>query len=208
MDSRKQSDEPKVHPTKLALRQAVIEILDTLQPEQVSVEMVCEKSGISPGSLYHHYENLPNLIDIALVARFSKFSENYVKALMDSLDNSDSAQEFFEKLTQLRKSKKIQGTRRDRIERAGAIFRSESSPNLRKLLGREQQRQIDAMTIWAKGVQDKGWGNKNVDPQAAAVFIQAYLLGQVIDDISESPIGDEKWQTIVGQMVATFFMAK
>ena len=58
-----------LHPTKRALITTVLEQLKTLKPSEITSESVLDKSGISKGSLYHHFEDFDDLIETAQVIR-------------------------------------------------------------------------------------------------------------------------------------------
>ena len=51
------------HPTKEALIDAVLELLQSEHLVEVTSEEVLEKSGISKGSLYYHFEDFSDLLE-------------------------------------------------------------------------------------------------------------------------------------------------
>ena len=62
-----------MHPTKAILVETVVEMLETNKPDDIQADKVLEISGISKGSLYHHFEDLGELVESAQVARYSKW---------------------------------------------------------------------------------------------------------------------------------------
>ncbi len=58
-----------VHPTKTHLIETAVKLLDTQLPHEIAVDEILDKSGISKGSLYHHFEDLAELLEAAQVAR-------------------------------------------------------------------------------------------------------------------------------------------
>ena len=56
-----------MHPTKAVLVRTVVELLDTQMPSEIHADNVLEISGISKGSLYHHFEDLGELVETAQV---------------------------------------------------------------------------------------------------------------------------------------------
>ena len=56
-----------LHPTKRALVVTVLEELKSKKPSDLTSELILEKSGISKGSLYHHFEDFDDLIETAEV---------------------------------------------------------------------------------------------------------------------------------------------
>lgn len=59
------------HPTRDALIETVIDLLEIQNPEDLKVDEVLTQSGISSGSLYHHFKDLADLIDQAMIVRYS-----------------------------------------------------------------------------------------------------------------------------------------
>ena len=57
------------HPTKTALIEATRELLETNARKDISTEQILNKSGISKGSLYHHFEDLEELVEAAMLLR-------------------------------------------------------------------------------------------------------------------------------------------
>jgi len=49
--------------------------------------------------------------------------------------------------------------------------------------------------------KERGWVKPSVDPMAMAVFIQAYTLGRVVDDISPDKVDPEKWTELIDDVV-------
>jgi hypothetical protein len=51
--------------------------------------------------------------------------------------------------------------------------------------------------------QEKGWVNKTFDAKTIAVFMQAYTLGRVIDDVASDNqhIDSEDWNDVVNEAV-------
>jgi AcrR family transcriptional regulator len=55
------------HPTKVALLEVVKGMVAEYGADGFTVEMVLAESGISRGSLYHHFEDFPDLVEEALL---------------------------------------------------------------------------------------------------------------------------------------------
>lgn len=59
------------HPTKIRLIETTAELLENQFPQDIQVDEILEKSGISKGSLYHHFEDLGELLEAAQVSRYA-----------------------------------------------------------------------------------------------------------------------------------------
>ena len=54
-----------VHPTKQLLIKTALELMETKLPTEIAVDEILTNSGISKGSLYHHFEDLAELLETA-----------------------------------------------------------------------------------------------------------------------------------------------
>jgi hypothetical protein len=78
---------------------------------------------------------------------------------------------------------------------------AEKNDKFRKALGEVQQGLTDLFTTQITEVQNRGWFNKDFDPRAVAVLIQAYTLGRIVDDVVDSPMDPNSWTDLIGLIV-------
>ena len=177
-----------MHPTRERLLLTTVELMDTENPEKVGVEMVLEKSGISKGSLYHHFEDFPSLLEAALVYRFHRVVDSSIALIANTVATATTREEFFadmEKVTAITHSREMTAIR---FERARALGHAGTSERFREAHGVEQQRLTLAFADLVREAQNQGWVTSDIDPMAAAVFIQAYTIGKLIDEVTAEPV--------------------
>jgi AcrR family transcriptional regulator len=194
-----------MHPTRERLLLTTVDLMDCENPEKVGVEMVLEKSGISKGSLYHHFEDFPALIEAALVFRFHRVVDNSIAHISNTVSTSTSREEFFtemEKVTAITHSREMTTIR---FERARALGHAGASPRFKEALGVEQQRLTLAFADLVREAQSRGWVSSDIDPMAAAVFIQAYTIGKLIDEVTPEPVDEQEWLKLIHRMVERTF---
>lgn len=192
-------------PTKDKLFRAALELLESHYPEAITGEMLLEHSGVSRGSLYHHYVDLSDLIEQALVHKFAEKVDANIDVFTQMLNRCATADELLD--LQCRISEVIQSPdqRGHRFFRARMIGFSEGNPRLTERLGIEQQRMTDALTSVFKTAQERGWMNKMFDPRAAALFVQAYTLGRVIDEVSVDQVDAKSWNDLINRVIKQVF---
>lgn len=188
------------HPTKIALLECAAELLETHQVNEITVDMVCKKSGITLGSLYHHHHDLPTLLDNALVFRFARYIDGSIAWLNEVLNKSQTKEEFFEGLKKITRGTQSRELMPARLERAGSLYRAGNNLEFRLRLGAEQQRLTNELRDIMASAQSKGWLNPNIDATAGAVMIQAYTLGRLVDDFTPEPMDDTKWIALIDTM--------
>jgi AcrR family transcriptional regulator len=189
------------HPTRDRLITTMVELLDGSDPEHITADQVLSASGISKGSLYHHFEDFEDLVEAALIARFSVNVDATIDALVQILATVNSKEELIGALREINVYNQAQDRSNFRLERARAAGLTYSSPRFHDALGREQQRLTEAFTDLFIEAQNKGWMSTTVDARAAAVFVQAYTVGRIVDDIAPEKVDQEAWMDLIMTVV-------
>ena len=188
------------HPTKVHLTEAASTLIDEFGSQGFTVEQLLETSNISKGSLYHHFEDFHDVIMQAQVSRFARYVEEDIAALANVLLASKSREDLFGRLDQISRvtHDPARSVRRaDRIEILAGARRSEKMKNA---LGPTQARLTGAIADIVRELKAKEFVNENLDPGAVAVFIQAYSLGLIVNDVSNEPIDLEEWHAMISRM--------
>ena len=189
------------HPTKNALIEATRELLETHARKDISSDQILTKSGISKGSLYHHFEDLEELLEAAMLLRYTEWVDASIEAITQVLRAVKSPDDVYNRLVLITEQTQDPKRRSDRIYRAEVIGAAASSARLAKKLGVEQQRLTDALADLVRETQEKGFFHKEIDPRVLAVFIQAYTFGKVVDDFSDSPINPQNWNALINDFL-------
>jgi AcrR family transcriptional regulator len=189
------------HPTRDRLIATMVELLDGSDPEHITAEQVLTVSGVSKGSLYHHFDDFENLLEAALIARFSVNVDATIDALSQLLGTVNSREDLLAALRVINTYNQAQDRASFRLERARAAGLTYSSPRFHTALGLEQQRLTEAFTDLFIEAQNKGWMSAEIDARAAAVFVQAYTVGRVVDDISPDKVDPDAWINLVMNVV-------
>lgn len=189
------------HPTKTALIESTRELLETQPRKEISTEQILTKSGISKGSLYHHFEDLEELIEAAILLRYTEWVDGSIEAITQVLRAVKSPDDVYNSLVAITKQTQSPERKPDRVYRAEVLGAAASSPRLAKNLGSEQQRLTDALADLVRETQAKGFFHEDIDPQVLAVFIQAYTFGKVVDDYSETPMNPDNWNALINDFL-------
>jgi len=73
-------------------------LMDGERPDKVHIDEVILESGISKGSLYHHFQDFSDLIEAALIRRFSIHVDRNIEMIERLLVNSSNKEDFIEGL--------------------------------------------------------------------------------------------------------------
>lgn len=194
-----------VHPTRDKLLEAVVHLLETNLPQAITSEMVLKQSGISRGSMYHHFHDFAELLEIAMILSFAVNVDRSIAALTGVLLSATKKADIYSGMEKVTAATQGPGLRAVRFQRARLISFSEDNPRLSKSLAVEQQRLTDAITDLIREAQIRGWMNTAFDPHAAAVLIQAYTLGKIVDDISLTPMPEDAWNALIVRLIQKVF---
>ena len=185
------------HPTREKLIDTAVRMLDDRDVDQLNVNEVLETSGISKGSMYHHFEDFDDLINTALVRRFSRGVDEDLVQLTEILTTTRTANQFFAAIDHLNEQVQTPKRADARAERAMMLARAHQHDDLRIALGVEQQRLTTAFADLFCEAQNKGWFSAQVDPVAFATFIQAFTLGQIINDVVPETMDYGAWRKLI-----------
>ncbi len=190
-----------MHPTKTLLIETAVKLLDSQLPHEIAVDEILEKSGISKGSLYHHFEDLAELLEAAQVARYADWVDRSMALIVAIMSKAKTKEDLFagvKKMTLLTQSSEFKGFR---YERARTIGNSQGHKRFQDLLAAEQERLTSGLTDIIREVIEKGFFHKDLNPRVAAIFIQSYTLGKIVDDIVTNPVNSKDWDDFIDQMV-------
>lgn len=187
--------------TRLRLLTTAVDMLDQFTEKEVSAAEILRKTGIARGSLYHFWDSIGELIEEAYLVRYSRFVEKSGGVIRQLLADCNTKEEFFLGLSKVTELTQDPARKANRYERARILGMAEKNDNFRKALGQVQQGLTDLFTEQFTEVQNRGWFNKDFDPRAAAVLIQAYTLGKIVDDVVDNPMDALSWNALIGLIV-------
>lgn len=194
-----------MHPTKAILVETVVEMLETVKPDDIQADKVLEISGISKGSLYHHFEDLGELVESAQVARYSKWISISIDVMTSILPKAKNLDELRKTLSAITKATQAHDLSKFRLERARALANAEGNLRFQKALATETDRLTALLEDLCREVIEKGWFRKDLNPRALAVFIQAYTLGKLVDDFSPNRVSEDDWNALIDGIVTHYF---
>lgn len=191
-----------LHHTALKLMDTVSAMLDGAHSHDILVDEVLRVSGVSRGSLYHHFGDFPGLISATLLLRFSINVKADAAAMMAVATSAISKEDYWERIRVLSAMTQIPERAPIRAERARIISMASSDEEFGKQLALEQDHLTSAMAESIALAQNKGWVNPHLSAQAIAVFLQAYSLGRSVDDVANIHVANSDWV----ELIETIFM--
>ena len=86
------------------------------------------------------------------------------------------------------------------------LTKANNSPRFAKQLQALQKQLTDSLTDLVREAQERGFYKKSIDAKSIAVFIQAYTLGKIIDDSSESPVDQDAYAHLINTIIKDVFL--
>lgn len=196
------------HPTKRLLVETVVSMLDAKAPNEILAEEVLDVSGVSKGSMYHHFEDLQELVETAQVFRYSKWIDASIDYLTKNVATARSKEGLRESLLNLTNFTQSDDRKGARAERARALAACFENPRMAKQMGKETERLTDAIADVTEEVKNKGLFRADVDSKTLATFIQAYTLGKIVNDYNPTGVKEEQWVAFIMNIVEETFMER
>ena len=188
------------HPTKVHLIDAAAVLIDEHGSQGFTVEQLLETSNISKGSLYHHFEDFHDVIMQAQVLRFARYVEEDIAALTNVLLAATSREDMFSRLDLISRAAHDLARSVRRADRIEILAGARHSEKMKNALAPTQARLTGAIADLVREMKAKEFVSGDLDPGSVAVFIQAYSLGLIVNDVSNEPIDMEKWHTMISRM--------
>jgi AcrR family transcriptional regulator len=172
--------------------ETAVELLDVVSIDQLTITMVLERSGVSSGSLYHFYADISDLVEQAVVHRYTRRLKESLTGVRDLLDARDR-DDFRDRAERLIRRSLTPETRVNRLDRVEALGAMQGRPRLGERIAHAQREITDAQAEMFIEFQHRGWLRADLDAVALSGFTQAVLLGQIVNDIAERPVHQETW---------------
>jgi AcrR family transcriptional regulator len=189
------------HPTRARLLETTIKLLEQQSPDELQVDSILRASGVSKGSLYHHFEDGRALIDEALLRMFSSGVDEHAGFIAQILGSADTQLEAALAFRLLTIDSQRSDLRDRRSSRMAKILRAERDPAFAEKLSLEQKRLNDAFSAQIVRMQEKGWFRDDFDPTAGALLIQSYTLGRRLGQITADIVTEDAWNAIIFRII-------
>lgn len=192
----RKSERP-THPTKIALLVAGRDLAEEHGLYGYTVEMLLDSSGISKGSLYHHFSDFMDFVESVQVEIFAESVRIDIENAKAAFDRATSKEDFRRFILAVVGSAFLPDRPDLRLLRASMVGATRGREDYRARLGAEQLRLRELLADVIVQAQTRGWVRPEVDPDTGAVFMLAYSFGLVIDEVTGKPVDPQGWQDLV-----------
>jgi len=195
-----------LHPTGIELVKTVDQLLTSKRSDEITTEEVLQASGISKGSLYHHFTDLSDLIETTLIKRYANWIDLSIMKMSSLLNSAKTPEQLRDSLFEITWSTQKDSLKNMRIERARIFAEAQGNQRLSDKLIEENDRMTSSIEDLVREVIDRKLFKPSLDPRAIAVFIQAYTMGLIVNDFSKEKVSFENWTNLINKIIAEVFI--
>jgi AcrR family transcriptional regulator len=190
----------------MELIDAALDIILSSGIDALRIEDVCERVGVTKGSLYWHFNDREGLVREALFEHLSRMSAQQMAVLDDAIDTAASRDDYLAKVVGSFVDPFDAAEVEHRWQRLELMTTTRRDPDLAALMAQLQQRQQRYLADIMDKAHARGILRTDVDPKAMAAVITAIALGSnhlsLLGDDGPSP---EAWTAFMLLMIETLF---
>lgn len=164
-------------------------------------EEVLHRIGLTSGVLYYHFGDVDGLRSAALAHLYAKRVTADTEAITALAHQSSTFAEFRAAMHQLLRVIHSQERARFRLQRAATLGLASSNDDLRVKVAAAQDQLTELMGTMFEAMAARGWLQAHLDCHALAVFVQAFILGRIVDDIANHQVDEAAWDAMVAHVV-------
>jgi AcrR family transcriptional regulator len=199
---------PRVRSTRELVIDAVLELLEEGGEAAVRIDEVRDRSGVSIGSIYHHFDDRDGLIAAGQVHRFARYAEAETAALSEIVQRSGSVEEFRDAVRQLTLHTASELRVNERWARVAVLASTWGREELEAEIRAIQTRLTDDFQAHVSQGQARGFFRSDLDARAVALFIESYSLGLVLNDMDERSVDEQDWERVVWAVIDSLLVTE
>ena len=182
--------------TKAALIDAAVALLDEYGEQGLRIADIHRISGVSVGSLYHHFGSRDGLVKAARARQFRTNHSTYGALFVELALRSQTAQEFVDGLREMLPLLHSQERGIERLRRFAYIGSAATRPDLLDEIRAEETELVTLGADLAKTLIDRGWVKDGITARALTAYSVALELGAIVLDLDDEQAEDEWWRVV------------
>lgn len=204
---RRRGDSTDNHPTRARLITAAVDQIRVRETDDLDIDGLLSEVGVTKGSLYHHFDSVNDLTIAALLHIFSSGIEETTQWFFAIQNDCSTVDEVIGRIRVIIHETQNPERRWVRAQRARILSLAKTHSELGVHVAQMQQQLTDDVTEVMIDFQKRGWLRKDVDAKSFSVFMQAFTLGRIIDDVVDEPhhVDNQQWINVVDKVAETFF---
>ncbi|MFM1954913.1 MAG: hypothetical protein RL118_1104 [Actinomycetota bacterium] len=157
--------------------------LKTAGESAVRIQEISSQTGVSIGSIYHHFGDREGLIRAAYIEQFTAsvaLDVEHLKKWTANIQSTDELREYYSHMLEfLTKHYEALPT----VDRAAIVGNALARPELRAAIAEANTNLIDGLTEVLSGLAERGMLKEHLAPRAAAQIVLGMLHGRIIAEL-------------------------
>jgi AcrR family transcriptional regulator len=194
----------RAHATIRRAIDVAADLIDERGEDGVRLQDIVEISGVSAGSLTHHFGSREGLIAAALMERYDRAAQQRARSF--DIDTSDPAR-FAAGMAAMLASSAAGERDAWRSARLRALSHSRRRPELRAALVTSLDPLEQDMAQRVAQAPERLDAGGSVHPRALVVFSEAYSAGRIVDTVFGEVLPIEEWAALFARLVRGLVVA-
>lgn len=183
---------------------ATVELLDRLPEHQVTLSEIRRRSGVSQGSLSHHFGSRDGLVAAAHVERYVRICAAD-RAFLGPFDGAlADPQVFIPTILQMIDEMLSEHRHEVRWVRLTAIAAAFGDEDLTRILSETYTALTSSLTTVVESANTSGILRADVDARTVALLLTMHAQGLVLDDLSGVEVDRSTWNHVQTRFVGVF----
>lgn len=212
MSPAKKATTPKKTPRRVQpdsrteLIDATLDIILKDGIDALRIEDVCERVGVTKGSLYWHFNDRTGLIREALLEHMRRLGETQLAALSDAVSSDATRDEYLLRIAGALVDPFDAEEVESRWQRLELIATSRRDPELAAIMSDIQKRHQRYLTDLMETASARGHLRPDVEPKALAAMLVSVGLGSnLLSMLGEDGPTPDAWSQFLFLMIETLF---
>ena len=159
----------------------------------VRIQEISDATGVSIGSIYHHFGDRDGLIRATHAHNFAAVVAADIPRVKEFIERMSSADEMAEHYEEMMNFVKSHFSVQSALERAAIVGNTAGRPKLQQELGEVQTQLTDGVTEVMAIAAERNMLKPFLNPRAAANVMLGILFGKAISELDNTPVSEDEW---------------
>jgi AcrR family transcriptional regulator len=190
--------------TRTRILEAAMSVIEDTGEGALRVQKIAESVGVREPSVYHFFKNREELVEAAHVERYRRSHLEMVKPLQAGAALADNAEDFRRIVKKVLSLVYTAEREHIRSTRMSVLVAAQTSPTIAEAIRQINFEVSSRLAEVFLTAQEKNWIRKEVDPLAAAYWVNGQILGRVMAEMDKDRVDLDKWNQISETAVLYF----
>lgn len=159
----------------------------------VRIQEISAQTGISIGSIYHHFQDRDGLIRATYAYNYARVMEHDLPLVKHFMDKISSREQLIEREPEMVEFLHRHFKNQSALDRAAIVGTSAGRPLMQSELSRVQHGLNEGATEVMNIAAEHGILKEHLNPRAAAMVVLGLLLGRAVAELDTEPVSDDDW---------------